>query len=71
MPDKTTAQKLTLKPGQGFLLMNPPKGYKESLGTLPEAVKLMTEGGESVDVIQIFATKKKELVTSLPKLKAT
>ena len=69
LPDKTIVQKLTLKPGQGFLLLYPPKGYRESLGILPEAVKLMTKVGENADLIQIFATSKKQLMANLPKLK--
>ncbi len=45
--------------------MRPP----ESLATLPEGVKLTTKIGGKADVIQIFATSKKELEANLPSLK--
>ncbi len=69
MSDKTTVQKLTLKPRQKLLFVNAPKGYQESLGTLPEGVRVTTKVGEKVDMIQVFATSRNELEASLPRLK--
>jgi len=60
-----------LKPGQVFLLLNPPGGYRESLGMLPKGVTIRKGAGEKADVIQTFVTSKKELEANLPRLKGS
>jgi len=66
---KSVAQKLALKPGLKFLLLNAPPGYEEHLGPLPEGVKRETSAGGIADVIQVFMASRKELESSLPRLK--
>jgi len=61
------AKKLALKPGQRFLLIGPPLGYKESLGKLPEGVALVTTG--KADAVQAFAKDKAEMKAALAKAK--
>ena len=58
-----------LKPGQTFLLLNPPAGYEKSVGTLPEGVTLAASASGKVDAVQAFVSSKKELQETLRKLK--
>ena len=69
MSEKTIVQKLLLKPRQKLLLVNAPKGYVDALEPLPIGVAVGTKAGEKVDVVQVFATSRNELVSNLPKLK--
>jgi tRNA A37 threonylcarbamoyladenosine biosynthesis protein TsaE len=73
MSDKTIPQKLFLKAGQTFLLLDPPEGYLVLLGDLPAGVTLLTGlAGPSgpVDVIQCFITTRAALDDLAPRLKA-
>lgn len=69
MSDKPIAQKLSIKPGSKFLLVNPPAGYAMRLGTLPEGSRLLDEPADSVDAIQFFVADRNELEAQLPRLK--
>jgi agmatine/peptidylarginine deiminase len=69
MSDKSIAQKLFIKPGNKFLLVNPPAGYIAQMGQLPEGTILMSDSSCLVEVIQVFVTNRLELETQLPKLK--
>jgi hypothetical protein len=66
---KALAKKLALKPGQRFLLLGAPPGYKDALGPLPPGVTVTTKAGEKADAVQAFATTKKELKDALAKAK--
>ena len=67
--DKPLAQKLALKPGQAFLLLDPPPGYRAALGPLPKGVTF-AKGGSKADAVQAFATTKAEMTEALAKAKA-
>jgi hypothetical protein len=67
--DKPVLQKLLLKPGNRFLVLNAPKGYYEELGALPDKVALLKEPTPPIDVIQVFVMNQKELEDNLKKLK--
>ncbi len=69
MSDKTIAQKLSIKPGSRFLLINPPAGYANGMGELPAGVNLLKETQERVDAVQVFVANRQELELQLPKLK--
>ena len=69
MSDKSIAQKLFIKPGNKFLLVNPPSGYIAQMGQLPEGTIFMSDSSCLVEVIQVFVTNRLELETQLPKLK--
>lgn len=69
MSDKSIAQKLFIKPGNKFLLVNPPAGYIAQMGQLPEGTIFMSDSSCLVEVIQVFVTNRLELETQLPKLK--
>lgn len=61
MVDSSLVGKLRIKPGQRVLLLNPPAGYRDELGLLPEGVELADKLGGSFDFIQVFAKNVAEL----------
>ncbi len=69
MSDKTIAQKLSLKPGSRFLLVNPPPGYAAQLGELPGGVSLLNDTSQPVEAIQVFVANRSELEAQLPRLR--
>lgn len=71
MPDKSVAEKLLIKDNYKVLLVNEPKDYRATLGKLPAGAKVSTEASGSFDLIQVFVSSKKELETSLKKVKGS
>ena len=69
MSDKSIAQKLFIKPGNKFLLINPPAGYLAQLGQLPEGTIILNDSSCLVEVIQIFVLNRSELEAQLTRLK--
>ncbi len=69
MSDKPIVQRLFIKPGDRFLLLNPPPGYQEILGALPMGTLLLGTSNQWVNVIQIFVANRAELEARLPQLK--
>jgi hypothetical protein len=67
---KPLAEKLALKPGQRFLVLDAPPGYMDALGTLPQGVTMSTKARGKADAVQVFATTKKELMEALSKARA-
>jgi hypothetical protein len=67
---KSIQEKLQVKPGRSFLLLNPPPGYNKLFGKLPSSVTEATAASKEVDVIQIFVDSRKQLEKELPKLKS-
>ncbi|HEX9091213.1 MAG TPA: hypothetical protein VF831_06975 [Anaerolineales bacterium] len=69
MSDKTIPQKLFVKPGNKFLLLNPPQGFPTQMGELPPGAILLSDSNSPVDVIQVFIENRLELEAQLPRLK--
>ena len=69
MTDKPIAQKLYIKPGFKFLLVNPPDGYLIQMGELPEGTILLSDSSCLVEAIQLFVLNRVKLETQLPQLK--
>ncbi len=69
MPDKTVAEKLLIKAGYRILIVDPPSGYLRTLGKLPDKVTLLDQQAANADLVQLFATSRKELEAKLPLLK--
>jgi hypothetical protein len=69
--DKTMAEnglikKLRIQSGQRVLILNPPQGYFEELGQLPENVELAEKPQGAFDFIQLFVKQRVELESQLP-----
>jgi len=69
MSDKPIGQKLSIKPGNKFLLVNPPAGYAAMLGELPAGVSLLDTASGAVEAIQVFVANRHELEAQLLRLK--
>jgi len=69
MSEKSIAQKLFIKPGCKFLLVNPPDGYLVKLGELPQGTVLLSNSSGLVEAIQVFVANRSELEEKLPRLK--
>jgi len=69
MSDKSIAQKLFIKPGNKYVLVNPPPGYIAQMGQLPEGTILLSDSSCLVEVIQVFVTNRLELEAQLSRLK--
>lgn len=69
MSEKSIAQKLFIKPGCKFLLVNPPDGYLVKLGELPQGTVLLSDSSGLVEAIQVFVANRSELEAQLPRLK--
>jgi hypothetical protein len=69
MSDKSIAQKLYIKPGYKFLLVNPPDGYLAQMGELPPGTIILSDSSCSVEAIQVFISNRSELEAYIPRLK--
>jgi hypothetical protein len=70
MSEKSVAQKLLIREDYTVLLVNVPKGYRDTLGKLPNGAKVVTESSKPVDFIQIFAATKAEMTELFRKVKS-
>jgi hypothetical protein len=74
MPPSALAKKLMLKPGQRGLVLNPPTGFAELLGELPEGVDLafhaqvpaIPPGPGQADFVHLFVKDRTELAHWAP-----
>ncbi len=69
MSEKSIAERLFIRPGSTFLLVNPPAGYLANLGALPQGVSIISESSLPVEVIQVFVADRVALEQQLPRLK--
>jgi predicted CoA-binding protein len=70
MSEKSVAQKLLIRQDYTVLLVNAPKGYKDTLGKLPKGAKVVSKSSTPVDFIQIFAATKAEMTELFRKVKS-
>jgi hypothetical protein len=69
MSSKTVAQKLFIRENFTVLLLDAPKGYKQTLGELPAGARIVAKATKPVDLIQLFATNKAEMTALFRKAK--
>jgi hypothetical protein len=62
MAGKSVAQKLFIRDNYTVLLLNAPRGYREVLGPLPQGVKVVSRATKPVELIQLFASKKADML---------
>jgi hypothetical protein len=63
-------RKLGIKPGSRVALHRAPAGFDQTLGALPEDVQIRREVRAGHDVIVAFFSRRSELASSLPRLRA-
>ena len=63
------ANKLYIREGYRIAILNPPAGYSQLLGELPENVTVTNSVEGEFDVIQFFVTKRKKLEEELSELR--
>ncbi len=66
---KSLIAKLGVKPGWRAVFLKAPKGYGRLLGKLPTGVRAAKRLDRTVDFVQFFATKQRELAAAFPRLK--
>ena len=66
---KPLQEKLGIKENLKLALLNPPKGYFESLGKLPKGTVVTQTLDSPVDFVQYFAVESKLLRSEFPMLK--
>ncbi len=65
MSTKTIVQKMLVKPGFGLLIINPPKGYLDTIGDLPDGAYLVESKTAPADMIQVFIKSQAEVDLNL------
>src|SRR5437764_14024653 len=66
MTTNSLLKKLHLKGDQRAVIINPPPGYLDELGPLPEGVELAQQAKGNFDFVQVFARDMGELQRFLP-----
>jgi hypothetical protein len=61
MSDKSIAERMFIKPGHTFVVLNAPGEYIESIGEIPNGVKILNELVSGADIIQFFTISKADL----------
>lgn len=61
MSNSSLIKKLQIKPGQRILVMNPPLGYLDDLGSLSEGVEVTGEAESNLDFVHLFVKDRAEL----------
>lgn len=61
MSKTSLVKKLRIQPGQRILLLNPPPGYLDALGDLPEDVEVTQEPDGDFDFVHLFVKNVAEL----------
>lgn len=66
---KSLAAKLGIKEGARIVLLNPPKQYEKTLGSLPDGVVAVKQLRGQMGFMQYFTTSSKDLEQAFPRLK--
>jgi len=70
MIEKSAAQKMNFKAGMKVMLINPPAGYTDLAGPIPDGVEIVGDmGTDRVDAVHLFARSREELELYLPRAK--
>ena len=70
MTKSSLMKKLRIQAGQRVLILNPPAGYVETLGDLPEGVKLSDKPEGTFDFVHLFVRDRNELGDLAPEAMA-
>jgi hypothetical protein len=67
---RALVDKLGIRPGQKVLILNPPDGYDQTLGPLPDSVMFAASLRGALDFIHFFAPSRAEFERRFPALKS-
>jgi hypothetical protein len=67
--EKSIVEKMHLKQGMTFLLIDPPPGYVEQIGKLPDNVRMVNTEEKELDVVQLFVKRMAEFEVWIKRLK--
>ena len=68
MPGSALASKLGIRPGQRVVMINPPRGFVNELGELPEGVSLANRPSrQPADLVHLFVHDRAELDEEAPR----
>lgn len=70
MTQSQLIKKLGLRSGMRAALLNPPPGYVESLGELPEGVRFSSQPETEYDFVQVFIKDSEEYARLIPVARA-
>lgn len=62
-------RKLGIKPGMNVVFVRPPDGYRKSLGTLPDDIRVGSRLSGRADFVHAFCDKARDLDSVLPRIK--
>jgi len=65
---RSLVEKLGIKPRTRIAIVNPPRGFRATLGTLPPGVTVVAQPRGALPFIHFFAASREVLETRLPKL---
>jgi hypothetical protein len=65
MSEMSLIKKLVIKTGYNVILINPPDGYLDRMGELPESSKYIELNKEPADVIQVFVKTMDEVLQNI------
>ena len=68
---RSLVEKIGIKPGTRFALLNAPRNYLDSLGELPSKTVVVIKLKTQLDLIQFFTKRRIELEMAFPSLKAS
>jgi hypothetical protein len=66
--DTPLAKKLGVKPETKVTLINPPPGFMETLGKLPEGTKISMPADEKPEIVVWFTKRRNDLETDITKM---
>lgn len=67
---RALVDKLGIKPGLSILILNAPDNYADTLGPLPDGVRVLTRLSGTLDFIHFFTKSRNDYEQQLPTLKA-
>ena len=65
MSEMFLLQKLVVKPGYNLVILNPPDGYLDRIGELPESANFIELNTQPADVIQVFVKTMDEVLPNV------
>jgi hypothetical protein len=65
LSEMSLLQKLVVKTGYRLIIVNPPDGYLDRIGSLPESTKYIELNTQPADVIQVFVKPLDEVLPNI------